>query len=388
MRVLSFKLALMMFITSFSIQAQKHKVYVKNFETDKNTTAIFNLENTTIAIETSFDGNVYFDYHIEFENYSKKEISKLLEAINIEAVKFEDNITLKATSITKSQTSYSIDTKNGITLDSDFLGNKNDKKEVFRKSRDSIITEIKDYHKTSIKKFFNFFKTLDDSGNKKDIRRGDVKIIRSQFIIKMPPFVKLTINAKDSQIIFNDDITNELHLVLKNGSFKAKMLANPFNNLKVENATFLAENISGGNYTLNNVSNGLIGSLEKVKIVSEFSKIEIGEIAKETIITDFNSKYWFYNFSTDFKRFDVFSEYSKLKMFYPKLDFSFSAFGNNTIHYVDGNIITMQPSRKGEKFKMMEQKMKGNELFSGHINFDIIHGIIYTATDSLKTINK
>lgn len=273
-------------------------------------------------------------------------------------------------------------------LESGFFENKNEKKEVFRKSRDSIITEIKDYHKTSLKNFFKMFKTRDDSGNKKNIRRGDVKIMRSQFTIKIPPFVKLRINAKDSQITFNDDITNELHLVLKNGSFKAKMLANPFNNLKVKNAAFLVENISGGNYTLNNITNGLIGSLENVKIFSEFSKIKIGEIAKKTTITDFNSEYWFYNFSSDFKRFDVFSEYSKIYMFNPESDYSFKAYGNNTIFHQGETKISMQPTKNGEKYNMLKHIPKGDANFSGHINFDIIHGVIYSYSNKMKPFKK
>ena len=61
---LQFKLIIMMLITSLSVQAQTEKVYSKTFETDKSTTAIFNLENTTVAIEESTDGKVHFDYRM------------------------------------------------------------------------------------------------------------------------------------------------------------------------------------------------------------------------------------------------------------------------------------------------------------------------------------
>ena len=48
----------------------------------------------------------------------------------------------------------------------------------------------------------------------------------------------------------------------------------------------------------------------------------------------------------------------------------------------------MQPNKKGEKFNMMEKKAKNKKTSSGHIDFDIIHGIVYSHNDSIKTINK
>ena len=61
----------------------------------------------------------------------------------------------------------------------------------------------------------------------------------------------------------------------------------------------------------------MIGTVYNASIISEFSKIEIGEIREGTSITDFNSTYWFYNWSGDFKKFDMQAEYSKVNMFKP-----------------------------------------------------------------------
>ncbi|MEM5566996.1 hypothetical protein WNY78_17885 [Psychroserpens sp. AS72] len=387
MKRLTFKISLLMLITSISVFAQKKTVYSEQFSADKNTTAIFNLENTTVSIETSTDGKVHFDYTLEFDGYSEKEIAEKLQNIKVEATKFENHITLISNSVTQiSDVTYVYDAPNGLVLDYDGLHKTNDS--IVRKSRDSIIEEIRYNAFGKIKapfKYFNErFKTKDENGTLKNIRKGNVKILRSQFVIKIPPYLKLKINGKDAQITMRDDCMNELSVVLKRGYFYAKQLINEYNLFKIENANLRAEGIVGGHYDFNNISKGLIGSLQDVKITSEFSKIQIGELKEKVSITDFNSEYFFYNWNTDFKRFDLFSEYSKIHLFYPEdNDFSMKVMGNNTKSmYGDKYVVNMQPTSKGEKFNMMERKAKGEGHFSGAINFDIIHGIIYNYNDT------
>ncbi|MFT4611623.1 MAG: hypothetical protein ACJA1H_002079 [Glaciecola sp.] len=389
MTQLTFKIGVLMLITSVSVFAQKKTVYSERFSADENTTAIFNLENTTVSIETSTDGKVHFDYTLEFIGYSVEEMREQLGEIKVEATKFENHITLVSNSVTKiSSVSYTYDAPDGLVLDYD--GWQKDSDSIVRKSKDSIIEEIH-YNafgkiNAPFKYFGERFKTMKASGKLKNIKMSDVKILRSQFFIKIPPNLKLKINGKDAQITMRDNSANELSVVLKRGYFYAKQLSNEYNVFKIENANLRAEGIIGGNYVFNNISKGLIGSLQNVKITSEFSKIQIGELKEKVSITDFNSEYFFYNWSTDFKRFDLFSEYSKIHLFYPKdTDFSMKFMGNNTKSmYGDDLVIEMQPTSKGEKYNMMERKAKGEGHFAGAINFDIIHGIIYNYNDTFK----
>ena len=387
MKRLTFKICVLMLITSGSIFAQKKTVYAKSFSTDENTTAIFNLENTTVSIEASTDGKVHFDYSLEFDGYSKKEMEEQLVKIQVEATKFENNITLVSNSVTKiSDVTYAYDAPNGLVLDFDGFQNRNDS--IVRKSRDSIIKEIRYNAFGKINAPFKYFgarfKTMKENGKLKDIKRSDIKILRSQFHIKIPPYLKLKINGKDAQITMRDDSMNELSVVLKRGYFYAKQLMNEYNSFNIENANLRAEAIAGGTYSFNNISKGLIGSLQNVKINSEFSKIQIGELKEKVSITDFNSEYFFYNWNTDFKRFDLLSEYSKIHLFYPvDHDFSMKVMGNNTKSKYGSKLeVNMQPTSKGEKFNMMERKAKGEGHLSAAINFDIIHGIIYNYNDT------
>ncbi len=376
-----------MLITSLSVFAQRETVYSEQFSADKNTTAIFNLENTTVSIETSTDGKVHFDYTLEFDGYSKKDIEEKLENIKVKATKFDNHITLVSNSVTQISTvTYAYDSPNGLVLDYD--GSQKATDSIVRKSKDSIIDEIRYNNFGKIKapfKYFNDrFKTKDEDGKLKNVRKGNIKILRSQFVIKIPPYLKLKINGKDAQITLRDDSMNEVSVVLKRGYFYAKQLINEYNLFKIENANLRAEGIVGGSYDFNNISKGLIGSLQNVKITSEFSKIQIGELKEKVSITDFNSEYFFYNWNSDFKRFDLFSEYSKIHLFYPKdNDFSMKVMGNNTKSMHGKKFeVNMQPTSRGEKFNMMERKAKGEGHFSGAINFDIIHGIIYNYNDT------
>jgi len=390
MKLLTFKICGLILITSASLFAQKKTVYSESFSADKNTTAIFNLENTTVSIQASTDGKVHFDYTLEFDGYSKKDIEEKLQTIKVEATKFENHITLVSNSVTQiSNVTFAYDAPKGLVLDNVDWQKNNDS--IVRKSRDSIVEEIR-YNafgkiNAPFKYFSDRFKTTDDNGKLENVRKGNVKILRSQFVIKIPPYLQLKINGKDAQITMRDDSMNELSVVLKRGYFYAKQLINEYNLFKIENANLRAEGLVGGSYDFNNISKGLIGSLQNVKVTSEFSKIQIGELREKVSITDFNSEYFFYNWNMNFKRFDLFSEYSKIHLFYPKdNDFSMKVMGNNTKSMYGKDFeINMQPTSKGEKYSMMERKAKGEGHYSGAINFDIIHGIIYNYDDTFKS---
>ncbi|MCD2260001.1 hypothetical protein [Psychroserpens luteolus] len=382
----TFKICILMLITSVSMYAQRKTVYSESFSVDKQTTAIFNLENTTVAIEESRDGKIHFDYTLEFDGYSKKDIKNKLDELDIRAIMFDNHVTLAAKSESQlSKVNYVYDV-NELVIEYD--GFSKSKDSIMRKSKDSIIREIQSNGRfgkfaNAMQYVDNRFKVKDKDGKLRKIRKGDVKIMRNHFVIRIPSFLKLKINGKNAQITMLENTINELSVELKRGYFNAKELLNDYNSFKINDANFKSEGLVGGNYEFNNVSQGLIGSIQEVKITSEFSKIEIGEIREKAFITDFNSEYWFYNWSKDFKRFDLLSEYSKIHFFYPETyDFSMKFIGNNTVNHFDNIAVTMQPTKNGEKFNMVERKAKGEGHFSGAINFDIVHGIIYTANDT------
>ncbi|MBC2845973.1 hypothetical protein [Winogradskyella flava] len=389
-----FKCLVLMLIISALNYAQSHQILKKSFEVDKNTSVVLNFENIYVAIEESTDGKIHFDYAMEFEGYSKKAIQEKLKEITAEVSNFDNGITLMAKS--KNQITFArfeLKTDHGLYIEDDLFSLKKDS--IIRKAKDSLLAEIRynnrlDWSKSPLKYINGRFKKMDKDGNLSNIRKGNVDILRSKFLIKVPPFVKLNINAVNAGLYFRNDMQNELSASIKKGTLKTKGLLNAYNVLRVDNANFEAESISGGTYNFKNVKNGKIGSTQEVNIDSEFSKIEIGEINKSTTITDFNSEYWFYNWAHFFDRFNLYSEYTKIHFFYPDRNHSLKVVGNNTKNLFGNgeSEINMQPTRKGEKYTMMTREPHPGETLSGRIFFDIIHGIIYSHNDSIKTINK
>ncbi|BAO76707.1 hypothetical protein WPG_2477 [Winogradskyella sp. PG-2] len=382
-----------MLITSVMSYGQRHQVLKKSVEVDKNTSVVLNFQNIYLAIEESTDGKIHFDYAMEFEGYSKKEIQKKLNELVAEVSSSDNHVTLKAKSINQITFSYfELKSDHGLYIEGDFFDMKKDS--VIRKSKDSLLGQIKNNNRTKWSKnpleYINGrFKKMDKDGKLSNIRKGNVDIMRSQFVIKVPPFVKLNINAQNSGVHFRIDMQNELSISIKEGTLKTKALMNTYNVIRIDNANFEAEAISGGAYNFKNVKNGKIGSVQQVKIDSEFSKLEIGEIGKNISITDFNSEYWFYNWSDFFDRFNLYSEYSKIHFWYPRKNHSIKVIGNNTINLLGNNKfeINMQPTSKGEKYTMMTKEPNPGETLSGRVFFDIVHGIIYSHNDSIKKIN-
>ena len=384
-----FKLLALMLITSVMLNAQQHKIHTESFTADRNTTAIFNLDNITVALEESTDGKLHVDYIMEFDGYSKTEINTFLEEIKVEVSKFDNHITLNTSSENKiSIETYEFKTTDAITINQSFFESKKDS--VSRKSLDTLRLEIEQNNHSiqgnSLKYINDRFKKVDKNGKVTNFKKGGIKMMRSRFTIKIPPYLKLTVNAKESGLYIRQHLRNESTGTLIGGTLKTKEISNPYNKLKIENATMEALAIDGGDFEFINLKNSKIGSIQNTKITSEFSKLEIGEIQKNVTITDFNSEYYFYNWAKDFKRFNLYSEYSKIHFFYPKLDYSFKVIGNNTKNFIGKYTIEMQPTKKGEKFNMMERKSQGNGEFSGEIFFDIIHGIIYSYDDTIKKI--
>jgi hypothetical protein len=359
--------------------AQKHKVLQKVFDTNQSTTAVLNLNHTNVTIQRSTDGKMYIDYVVEFENYPKKEVEEILEDVEIEATKFDNNIHLEINGFGQ-VISYKIE--KGFILNEDFLeaGKTTDSILYVRKSKDSIIKQIQTPSLEGFKKISKFFKIVTEQGETSHLKKKNVKVRNSSLIIKIPKDVRLNILAEKSEITIDHNFVNELNLTCVGGTFKAKHLQNPNNNVEINDADLKIETISNGLYHFKKVKNGMIAEVKNTVIDSEFSKIEFGEIGENVKINDFNSTYWLYNFTEDFERFNVLAEYSKLYLFCPETDYELSTFGHNTIHYIDGLKITMQLNREGKKSKMMEHRAK-TDTPAGHIDLDIVNGVLYTTDE-------
>jgi len=378
------KCLMLLLFVSTKVFAQKEHVYSKVFETDIETTAILNISESSVSIESSPDDKVYVDYYLEFEGYSIEEINKLKKEFNIESNLNFNHLTILVGELPESNNVIIEDNKEIINVGINRQEDKINNQLVNYKSKDSLLSEIK-VDKSRKKSLGEVWKKLKDKISKiKGVSNYSIKAFETNLIIKVPSSLKFTINGRKSFITLNELINGELSINLKGGKLRAKNLQN-VKRVKIVDAGFEVEEIKNGIFNLSSVRSGKIGSIKNASITSEFSKIEIGEVKERVVINDFNSEYKFYNFSSNFKQFDLFSEYSKVHIFDSEFDYSFKVIGNNTVFYNGETAISMQPTKNGEKFTMIEKKSNNVNSFGGHINMDIIHGAIYSHKNKKKS---
>ncbi len=379
-----FKLLVLMLITSVSYgqklstieMDETHTIYNESFLTNDNTTLVLNLESTVVKILESPDDKVHISYVMEFNNYRKKRVKEAINRLKLTGKKEGNKITFTSKSRSMFNSYGRIyhfeDLIIGRLAKKDSLIN--DEQIVQRKSLDSIITEIKESD------FLWRKKMLRAIGSKPKPRKikSNSKLIISKMVIKVPKHIHVRATAENSTLYFEDDFNNRLTLNGRNSKIKFKSVGNPFNVLDVDNGRFWAQHITEGNYSFANSRSVTIGQVSNAEINSEFTKVQIGEIGRNVKLVDFNSEYFLYNWSTNFEKFRLTSEYSKVHLFNPQLNYHLIVFGNNTKSFNGTLEVDMNTTKKNEKGKMMEVKPKGDKKFSGEIYFDIVHGIIYS----------
>lgn len=375
-----FKLLLLILITSVIGNAQVKEIFNKSYDAKDLKSLNLQFNGTYVELSLSEDDKVHFDYTLEFENYSKKELESKLNEIKTEATIKDGVLEFKTSgSEAKNDVSYSLETLYGIEFEGDFINFKEETNREFRKSKQYFLAINSSSRGKSLKEFLKKYSEVDEKGNKRKINTRNVKILRTKFFIKLPPEIMIRVMAENSNLIFKNDIKNQLVVNARTTNLKFQNIQNPFNVLDVVNGNFRANFLEGGTYKFTHVDEVQVAQLKKVDVDTEFSNVKVGEIAEKVRIVDFNSKFWFHNFSQDFKEFKMESDYSEINLFFPeKSEYFIETFGYNTVHYWGDIITEIPPSRKKERSKMM---LIGEELNPNKIKINITNGIIRFGKD-------
>lgn len=308
-----FKTCCLLFITASGVYGQEVEIINKTFEANDSTVVNLDLKNVYVNIEASPDNKVHISSKMLFNKYTKRQKEKILERVKVDAVSKNNNIKINGEGNVWSTYSsfWSRSILFGRALKTDTVN--------VKKSKTEILEQI----------------NIDGYGSKKgNTPTADAFVLtpkskrykhtRSLFVIKIPTNVSINIRGKNCTTRFKD-ITNPIKLNIERGGLMAGSLKNTNNKIYLKDGYFKVGKLNGGEYGLNDVNKGLIGEIENVNIKSNFSKLEIGEIGKNVSVTDFNSEFWFYNFSDNlFKKFYQNSDYSKIH-FYDDLKVSFQS---------------------------------------------------------------
>ncbi len=384
-----FKLSLLVLIISTIVYAQKsstiemdeiHTIYKENFTTNDNTTLVLNLKNTTAQVLESPDDNVYIEYTKEFKNVRKKIKERQLKHLIVSGKKEGNKITYSS----KVRSNIGDRFYNYEELVIGRLGEKitdsdSIQKLIHRKSIDSVLQDIKLSELTrrnKIRKVLNIKPRQVERRNK-----NTSNIIISKMVIKIPKDIHVRATLENSNLVFIDDFYNRATMNVRNTRLRFKKVGNPMNVFDVDNGYFNAETVLNGKYDFANAKEVRIGRLSNSFINTEFTKVEIGEIGENNKIIDFNSEYFFYNWTEDFNTFNLNSEYSKIHIFKPKTNYGFKVFGNNIKSLTKGFNTDLQSNASGEKYLVLEQKPIEDEFSTGQIDFNMVNGIIYSYED-------
>lgn len=384
----SSKILLALFFISFSLNAQIHEVYNQSFDAFQIKTLVLDFDHTYVLLEKSDDNQVHFDFKIEFTNYSKKEIEAYLKSVNVSSQIINQKLEFKSESENYlGNAVYSLETLFGITFEGNNVSFTTESNHEFRKSKQYFLSLNNTSKIESLKNYLKKLREVDKDGKKKKINADKVKISKTKFVIKVPEHLNYKINARKSDINFNYDISTTISLNTKDTNLTFKNLNNSINIFDVVNGNFNAAFINGGTFTFNHVKNINIAAIKNVRLDGEFCEFNFGEIGNNVEINDFNSKFWIYNFTKNFGKFEMTTEYSEINLFYPEnTDYLLTTFGHNTKFYTNNLITEIPPSKKNIVSKMMiigdESKNHTNK-----IQINTAHGIIRLGEDFIDVSN-
>lgn len=381
-----FKITALMLITSLSINAQKHDIYKNSFKVESIKSLVLNIDGAYVKIEASVDDKIHFDYSVEFDNYSKKEIEKQLQDIKTSAQIIDDNLQFETSSVNAlSDVVYRIESLFGITFEGDYITSKQPSERQFRQSKQYFYSTNDGSRIHSLKEYLKNLKGLDGKGAKKKIKSKDVKTLKTNFTIRIPSNINLSISALNSYMTFKLNLSTRINVNARNTSLKFMGITNSLNDFDIINGDFRSNEIKGGVYKFNHVSDVKIAELENVTIDSEFTKMKIGEVGENVEIVDFTSEIWIHNFSKDFGDFNMNTDYSEINLFFPEdIKYYIETFGHDTVHYYGELITEIPPSRKNKVSKMM---IIGDEINSNKIKINTQHGIIRFGKDFIDVSN-
>tara|TARA_R110002126_G_scaffold30602_1_gene99745 strand:+ start:2346 stop:3506 length:1161 start_codon:yes stop_codon:yes gene_type:complete len=371
-------------VTSISLSQTKKIMLKKSFKVDENTVLNLDLDNANVHLIESKDDKIHFNYELTFYNYSRRKIDDLLDDTSINTSKNQNQIFLKV----KNSIYLGIDIKYRPNLDyKNFKNPINDAYKDYIKNyfkilkarekkfitKDSLLEEI-DF---SIGSDFNnnIKRNIDNYPLRKPVKTD--KKIEKKFVIEIPKYVQLRINAIESDIKCDFDILTEFRMDSFKGVFKFRRINGNNNKITSSNGILETYGIRNTKIDLRDMSKVNIGSISSSKVKLESSRVQIGEIGENVEINDFSSKLYLYNFNEKFTKFNFAGDYSELNLYKVKdTNFSMDVSGFNTNLNMQGVKTSFGVSTERELTKILQKNRKENSPFLGNVEVILKNGIL------------
>jgi len=374
MKPLLFKSIVLFLLSTITLFAQEKIVFKDSFDVKDISIINLDLKNIPVQILPSLDDTIIIDFSVKYKNFSKKELEKILPKVEIKKSQNKNVLSIKIHSNETISSAY-YDYVSDVELKIDGLKLFETKKRDDKFKRKTKQEVLKELARKGLEE-----ESVIDVLLKKIKENKETRSYLPRFVLYIPERLIFKIKADETRIELKHSCANKMILEMNKGSFTAKKLTN--STINITDASLKVQYIGKGNFDLKNASTSLIGSIKSTKLKMDSSFLKIGEIGEIVEINDFNSEIFLYNFTSNFKQFNFTGEYSKIHFYKLKNDYSFKVIGNNTLSKMGDFTVSMQPTKTGKKFTMMERKKKKKGIYAGHIDFDIIHGIIYSHNET------
>ena len=381
MRPSLFKITAVFVLLISAVTAQTKTVYQKTFPTKNDTKLNLDLTNTSVYIETSSNDEIQIDFSLEFKNYSEEEIQKILDGIRVDARTQGGNIDFRTTSKTKiSRVSYALNSNDGFVLDSDDWWGKGKRIKNPHKTQAEVLKEIR--KNDGLGDFFKNMKILGEDGKKRPIDLKKVQTMKSKFVIKLPKNLMFQLRGADTQVFVLDELTQQVDIIIDKGLFQAKKIVHKDSRLSGRDANIYVESIAINQLSLDDVSKGIFGSVERTNCMFKGSRVELGYIGPEVSIRDYNSKIYFYNFDQNFKDLMFKGDYTELFVYDFEKKVRMRAKGSITLMFDEGEVVSS--SLKGVKPTTSSISKTVEDKPYGKVEVNLENGVLHVISDKEK----
>lgn len=353
MKPLFCKLLFVVAVCSMQLVTAQETLFKNSFNATSKTELKLNLDRSFVALKSSSDSQIHINVTYENENMSEEDQKLFLSLTSIKASLANNTLLLTAKNIRTLDIYHYKDAK-GIKVS---LAEKEN--DTLYYTKEALMNTIDSISKS-------YFDNIIDQLRKNKASHSTLKF---SFEIAIPENISVNIIGTDeSKIDIPYICNNAVSILLKNSTLNAKSLTNKLNKISSKNGSaFIAENITNGTLTFDNVTNVSIGSIKDLKVNSKLSKIKVGELNQNIIWHDESSKIWLYNTVSNFNKFNYTGEFSTIYYFDATFDYDLIITGKKVAFETNGNCVKMEGGKNLDK--LLEKKAKNSSASNGLAKF-------------------
>ncbi len=360
------RLLFSLYFVSHFASAQIETVFDKSIDVSNFNNLSLDIKNIPLDIRLSIDDKIHLDFKLELTNFTKKEKDSIINQI-----KFEQNVSNDKLAIT-------IESEEEVAKRKTYSKERITNKEISKLLKETVIKYmVSDSKRKTKEKIINNHKGFLEGFSKyfelkaREIKKKKLKLSQCFFTVYLPRKLlnNLTFKAKHSRLNFGRLEMGNLNLFTDGGYLNISKLTK--SKITCWNGSVFLPKVESSIIIGRSTNSILIGGIENSNLITEHTKVEIGEVGEYNDIKDFGSRFYLYNFVDDFKKMNFKGEYSKIYFYEPNNDYKLLAYGNTSVFKYGEIEAKVEPNKGQNKTHMFGVKRKYKKPYAGELYFDI-----------------